>query len=644
MFQSFVFRLRRLFAAQDGTIAVMGVLALTSVLGMSGMAVELGNGYAAKVRNQRVADLAAIGAAVAYKSGGQTTDVATKTAKDIAVANGYTTANSTVDASVVAVGTTNAVKVTVTTSVPIRLARLISSKQASYTVSNTAYASLTKTVVSAAGCITTLSSGTTSISADGGASIKANGCNINTNGTIYSSNSSAKVSANSIGAKAINDTAAAYHQNAITATIGITLGAGAASDFIGPSNTAVKDALCQVNKLTGQSDTYNATTNPYGYVGGNTSCTSLLVVPSAISSSGGADWNLSYQPRSAGGIYAYQDGDYSCKYYPPGNATYNIGTLNVGSCTIVFAAGTTLNVDTLTIGGGGNFTFGDGTLKVKNGLTLSGGVNVTVGNGSHSFGSITVGGGSNLKVGNGNLLVVGKLAVDGGGSNVYFNIKDGETVTIGSDGTTAINVSGGAKLCFTGWNSGSSTCAAASAAAGTFSANGTVTTSGGSLLTFPNSATHVLNGDVTLQSGAVFGAGLYIIKGNWTNGTGGAMTGTNVTFALGGSYNFAGGTSFDLAAPTSSSTYGITDILIATKTSSGTSISAGSNGKASGVIYAPNSAFSSTGGSGISSNGSQCMMLLVNSISVTGSGTINISGCTSQRGTTTTTGTVALIK
>jgi len=57
--------LRRLFAAEGGSIVVMAAFALTAVMGMAGLAVELGNGYATKVRNQRVADMAALGAALA---------------------------------------------------------------------------------------------------------------------------------------------------------------------------------------------------------------------------------------------------------------------------------------------------------------------------------------------------------------------------------------------------------------------------------------------------------------------------------------------------------------------------------------------------------------------------------------------------
>ena len=59
---------------------VMAAFGLTAVMGMSGLAVEVGTGYAAKVRNQRVADAAALGAALAYNSSNQSVSAAVQVA------------------------------------------------------------------------------------------------------------------------------------------------------------------------------------------------------------------------------------------------------------------------------------------------------------------------------------------------------------------------------------------------------------------------------------------------------------------------------------------------------------------------------------------------------------------------------------
>jgi hypothetical protein len=655
MFKCFITRLRGLIAAQNGSIAVMGVMALTSVLGMSGLAVEMGNGYASKVRNQRVADLAAIGAAVAYKNGGLTgqaaTDAATQVAKDIANANGLTSTNSTVTVSPTTLNGVSALKVTVTTAVPIKIARMLSPNAATYDVTNTAYASLvatttTTTTTGGGGCVTVLNSGSTAISATGGASITANGCAITTNGTIYSSNSSAKVTAGSITAAGINDTAAAYNQNAITATSNsITIKNNGASDFIGGNNTAIKDALCQVNLLTGSTDTFNASTNPYGYAGGNTSCTSYLVAVPTLTNTSTTDWSTNYNPKTGNGFNQYTNG--SCNYTIPAG-TYNIRDLTVGGgCTVTFLGGSTLSFRNLNASGS-NINFGDGDVTISGTFTVNADNPMAMGNGTHSFGTLTINGGKKLSIGSGNLVVVNGISVSGG---AYFkaDIAAGQTVTLGKNSSTGDSITGGgsSQICFT------SNCLAPTAAAGTFSATGNVNQPGsGSTIVFPNSVVHVINGDLTLTAAAIFGKGLYIIKGNWSNGTGcGAciMSGTEVTFALGGTFNFSGGSYFDLAAPSAGSSYGITDILIATKTSSATALGGGANGKASGTIYAPNTALSSSGGTSISSNGSQCLTLLVNSIAVSGSGTISIANCSSvTSGTTTTTntstGTLALIQ
>lgn len=629
--------LRRLFAAEGGSILALAALSLTAVMGMSGLAVELGNGYATKVRNQRVADMAALGAAVAYANDAQS---ASQIAKDIALANGIP--NTKVTATVpVTVNGKQAAQVKITTSVPIRLASFLTSA-ASYNVTATAIATIPQatSTSSAQTCITALGSGSTAISATGGAAISASGCGVSTNGTVYSSNGSAKISASSITAQAINDTAAAYQQNAVTTSgsnsSNFTLKTGGASDFV-KGNTDVQAALCYVNKLTGYSDP--------DYSGGNTNCTTQLVLPTTPSSTNGAtDWNLGYQPKSAGGVYAYQTADYSCNYVIP-NGNYTIGKLTVGGgCKITFGNGT-LKFNSIDMSGS-QMIVGDGSVTVAGTFNVNGGDNssnpVTLGDGAHSFGAVTIGGGKALKLGTGSINIAGGISVSGG-AWLKADISTGDTVTIGNNSGTAISIGGGSAVCFT------SDCSAPTAAAGTFSANGTITNGGGSTIVFPKAVMHVINGDLTLAGAATMGSGLYIVKGNWTNGTGCSgcvMSGVDVTVAMGGTFNFAGGTSFDLAAPTSSSSYGITDILIVTKSSSATSISAGSTGKASGVIYAPNSAFSSSGGSAISTHGSGCMMLLVNTIAVSGSGTINTANCTSQNTTSSngSSGTAALVQ
>lgn len=618
--------LRRLFKAEKGTIAVMGALSLASMLGMTSLAVEVGAGYAAKVRNQRVADMAALGASVAYANSSQSMTVATATANDIVVANGLPSSSATV--SSVTVGTQSGIKVAVTTSVPVRIGQILGAGT-SYNVSNAAVAAISSGGTTA--CVVVLGTSGNTVSATGGTSLTASGCAINSNGTAYSDNSSAKITAKQITAAGISDAAAAYNQNAITTTPtagNISVRAGAASDSIKATNTQVQTALCYVNKLAGTTDS--------DYAGGNTSCTSPLVTAGTPTNSGSnGDWNLTYSAKSAGGYYAYQTSDYSCNYVVP-VGTYNIKKLTVGGgCQISFASGSTLTFDSIDMSGQG-MTIGDGNVTVVGTFGFNSGSTITIGNGTHNFGALAVTGGRTLIIGSGDLIVRGSIT-ESGGSYIKVNTSAGNVVTINGDGAgTAINIGGGSYTCFT------SACTAPTAAAGTFSANGSIITAGGSTLVLPNSMTHVINGDLNLNGSSILGAGLYVIKGNFTNNTGGTMTGANVTFALGGSFTLSGGTSLDLAAPSSSSSYGITDILVATKTTAATTIGGGSQDKYSGLFYAPYSALSMSGGSSVSNNGSQCLMLVLKSIALTGSAAITTSSCASQA--TSVAGTPALIQ
>jgi Flp pilus assembly protein TadG len=625
---------KRLLKAREGSVIVISALALVSLLGMSGLAVEIGNGYAAKVRNQRVADVAALAAAIAYKTS-QSMTVAQNTANDVVIANGLATGTATV--SQVSVGGISGIQVSITTIVPIRIASVLTSA-ASYNVTTLAVASLLTT--STSGCVTALSNSVLAVSASGGASITASGCAVVTNGTISSDNSSAKITAQSVTAQAIADVAAAYNQNAVTTNPTArnwTLKSNGASDFVKP-NAAAQTALCYVNKLTGYID--------LDYSGGNTSCTSPLVVPTALINTSTTDWSTGSTPRNQGGISNYETGDYSCSYVIPAG-TYTIRDLSIGGgCSVVFTTGSTLTFRNLNHSGA-TLTFGDGAISITGTFTVNGNNAVTMGNGAHSFGALSIGGGKALQVGSGNFLAVNGINVSGGAA-LKVGISANDTVTIGNDLlniTTAIGnaivVGGGSKVCFT------SDCSTPTAAAGLFSANGNINVQGGgSLVVFPKSVTHVINGDLIATAGVIFGSGLYIIRGNFQNTVGSGsdtMTGVDVTFAMGGTFNFAGGSRFDLAAPATSNGYGIQDILFLTKSILPTSISAGAVGKASGLIYAPNSAFSSTGGSSISSNGSSCMMLVVSTIMVTGSGTVNTANCSSQSSGSTT-GTVKLLQ
>src|SRR3546814_18894108 len=70
-----------------GNVSLLGAASLIAIVGLAAFAVELGQGYSARVENQRVADTAALGAALAY-SGSEDVAVLTATAQKIAAAQG----------------------------------------------------------------------------------------------------------------------------------------------------------------------------------------------------------------------------------------------------------------------------------------------------------------------------------------------------------------------------------------------------------------------------------------------------------------------------------------------------------------------------------------------------------------------------
>lgn len=613
--------LRRLFAAEGGSIIVLAALSLTVVMGMSGIAVELGNGYATKVRNQRVADMAAIGAALAYKNGGQSTAAATQVAKDIVIANGLSASMATVTVPVT-IGAASAVQVQVTTSVPIKMASLLTSN-ASYNVTNVAAASLTSS--SGTSCITALSSSNSSVDLNGGAAIVASGCAITTNGTVTLSGG-ATINAKQVVATGTSANGGASFTTAPTAN-NILTKSNAASDTV-MSTSAVQSALCYVNKINGTTDT--------DYTGGNTSCISPLVTPTKQSATvSTTDWNLTYQPRSASTLASYQTADNSCNYVIPAG-TYVIRTLTVnGGCSVSFQNGSTLTVDDIDMSGSA-MTIGNVNLTVTGTFKINS--DITIGNGTHYFGALDVGGGRNVTIGSGNFTVYGAIT-EAGGSKLMVGTSTGDTVTIG----TKIDIQGGSYLCFTA-NCGTPTAVAGTFSVGALGASKTddITTAGGSTLILPIANTHVIKGDLSLSGSSTLGSGLYVIGGDFTNNTGGTMTGKDVTFALGGTFALSGGTTLDLAAPSNTSSYGITDILVATKSTAQTSIGGGSSDKYSGVLYAPKSDLKVSGGGSISTSGSSCLMVVVNTASLTGSGNLNTSACASQ--TSSAAGTVALLQ
>ena len=146
----------------------------------------------------------------------------------------------------------------------------------------------------------------------------------------------------------------------------------------------------------------------------------------------------------------------------------------------------------------------------------------------------------------------------------------------------------------------------------------------------------MVNGALSLSGSATFGAGGYYINGTFANGTGGSMTGTDVTFFLSGTLSLGGGASMNLASPTSDTGGGVTDLLFATKSTAQTNIAAGATVTYSGLVYAPKSDMVMSGGASASGSG-RCFSLIVNTLNLSG-GTTAGTACTSLGGSAANSG------
>lgn len=172
-----------LIAHRRGAVSILAALMLPCLLGTTGLVVEYGHGVLEKVENQRVADLSAYAGAVAYNAAtSNATTAMTNAAQAVAVLNGYTAAQVSAQIVTSPTGTasTNAVKVTVTTSVPLTFSRLLGSG-ATLAVPAEAYAELRSGIGS---CILALSGSAGGVALTGGTTINAPGCAVNSNAGV----------------------------------------------------------------------------------------------------------------------------------------------------------------------------------------------------------------------------------------------------------------------------------------------------------------------------------------------------------------------------------------------------------------------------------------------------------------------------
>lgn len=646
-------RIWHFVADRSATVAVIGALSMSCLIGIAAFAVDINRGLQQRVVNQRVADVAALAAAVAYNAH-QTTDILAPTARDLARVNGLS--DATIDAKLLTDVPTQgekAVQVTVTTYVPLMLARGMG-LSGSYPVASSATARL-KAPDTLVACILGLADSGDAVSTSGGATIDAADCTVAGVGNV--ANGGNRIAGKNI----VSGAGSIVNQHGTIAADAIRY----AVDFVNPSwNNNVPTADKRTKATT-------AVTDPLKDNPEITAARALLGsydAPANIpnpKTPPGEDWVFDNSPAPNVAGFRRPTGEY---VVPPGN--YAIGAMKVEGgnnvtfsdrSTITIARGVTIrggspvnfgNNDIKINGGfdGGNsVTFGngplaigagrfalsgtnrigDGTVSIAADLALSGGTTLTIGKGTHSFRSITIGGGSWLWAGAGNADVVAGIDI-GGDSTLAFG--DGNYRFGRASNGRSIALSGSGVMIM---------------GDGAFSAAGSIASEGGSRLVFGRTTNHLINGELVAKGAVLFGAGRYTIAGDLTNGTGGTkwpydskvtgqtygaqlegvatndvdMAGVNVTFVVSGTLNLGGGARTKLLASPNGTTVGtIASLLIDSATSTATSWGGGSDSIFSGAVHLPNSDVTMSGGNSTQSAG-QCFMLIANRITASGGST-----------------------
>jgi hypothetical protein len=388
-----------------GSISVMGAFVLIGVIGVSALALEYGHGLLQKVENQRVADLAAYGGALVYGSTSSTSD-----ASNIASLNGL---SSGVTPSVVTSPTgdgNNSVKVTVTTNVPLLLARVLTTNT-TMPVTSTSYAEIKS---SAPGCIIALSGSGTGVTMSGGTNISTNNCAVASDNSFTLSGGAALVTATldyakaapsvSGGASITAPSGKTLQENKVTTTDPLSPSSGSTGSAEVTNVTARLSTVASISSPAAPSVTVpsSSTTTAFtktGVTGLPAACADTLSgtvytitcsgtatfgtitvnkVTVTLNTSSGNTYNFSKNPpwpsgvtlAGSGGTYGFAAGlTTSGGTYPAG--TYNvIGSIDATGTT-TFGAGTYNVTQQIITGGGSTTTFGAGTFNLGTDVTVT---------------------------------------------------------------------------------------------------------------------------------------------------------------------------------------------------------------------------------------------------------------------------------
>ncbi len=580
---------RALCRDRRAAVSVVVVAMATALIGIGAFAIELGQAYMTRTRNQHIADSAAYGAAIVYSANGNSQTAMNNAITRLTTLNGLPSGAITGSVVPSPSGDGNtAIEAHATSSVPLRLAKVFNSAS-SMSVGATAFAEIAGP---AAGCITALSTSGTGISVTGGAAITANGCSVASNGTVPGQASSVYVHCGATITTKTVDYASTNPpvQSGCTdieppaGTSSVTFTHATSTDQLA-SNPAVTGATGLLGSFPSAPTVNVASSLPTPLVNGNdttfawgsitggplpTGCSSAwTTTPSALwtVTCGAGTYHfgkihvnggiaLSFNPAgSASNIYTFADsaGTADIDLSSGSSFTFGPGTYEVQrNVTISQNAtfGTTTKAIAFYVKGNFNNTNGTTivqgtsvTFYVQNGLITGGGTTTTLGAGTYQIGagSGSCNSSSNYSICNTgtNLTIKGPSSFTLAGG-IYNG--GGETMTLGA--STAGSTSPTSNSFNIGKASDGNSVYMGGGAKTTFAdATGTgdvfqmtghldVASGGGSCLVLSAATTHYINGNLATAGGTYLGAGTYAVNGYVGLGTNG---GGDVTCTVNGS-------------------------------------------------------------------------------------------------------------
>jgi hypothetical protein len=553
--------LQELVDDRRGAISILAALVIVGVVGCAALALEYGNGLLQQVEDQRVADLAAYSGALVFNATGSTSS-ASSAVGNIASLNGLSSssASSSVVSSPSGDGN-QAVQVTVSTSAPLLLARVLTTNTA-IPVKAVASAEIN---ANAPGCIIALSGSGSGISLSGTGSISANDCQVESNTTICADGGA--------------------NPSDVITTQWLSYGSGANPTTSNCTISPPSGSSLHVSKATASDPL--AGNSEVSAANSRIATAASVSSPTVSKGSGGQDVYFDYNGKKSTTISTLNaDGCTTASF----NSSTNTWTVGCGTSAIfgniALQGGITVNFTT----SGANYTFASSTYSC-NGVTgysiCNTGTALTFA-GPSTFvpaGGIYNGGGASMALGS------------GGSSNSYDigKASDGYSVNVG---TSKIMTFGDA----TGNGS-------------VFETAGTISSGGGSCLALPAATQHDINGSISSGGGVVLGSGIYTVNGyiNFaggggdvsdcpTTGTTTGLTGLGVTLVVSGASTvtcnsqtsaFCLGSGFNtvkLTAPSSGATANLAVVGPQSlgRTAGATFQNGASNTQVSGAFYFPN--------------------------------------------------------